>query len=51
MGCGNSSVEPQESIIAEPNSAVIEFGIVASEVKRTWPDVKKIDRLGEKTFA
>ncbi|CAF1133073.1 unnamed protein product [Adineta ricciae] len=51
MGCGTSSVEPQESIIAEPSPAIIEFGIVASEVKRTWPDIKKIDRLGEKTFA
>lgn len=51
MGCGSSSIEPQESIIAEPSPAIIEFAIIASEVKRTWPDIKKIDRLGEKTFA
>ncbi|UJR31533.1 hypothetical protein I4U23_019022 [Adineta vaga] len=51
MGCGSSSVASRKPSISEPSSAVTDFIVLARQVKQTWPDVKKIDSLGAKTFA
>ncbi|CAF3862222.1 unnamed protein product [Rotaria sp. Silwood1] len=48
MGCISSNPTPTTT---QSNLNVPSFAVVAQQVKQTWPDVKKIDRLGAKTFA
>ena len=45
MGCGNSKAT--SSVPTTENDMKVLMG----QVRQTWPDVKKIDRLGTKTFA
>ncbi|CAF3371378.1 unnamed protein product [Rotaria socialis] len=48
MGCMSSSAASRPVI---PSSIPGDFTVIAQQVKQTWPDVKKINKLGEKTFA
>ncbi|CAF3399891.1 unnamed protein product, partial [Rotaria sp. Silwood2] len=48
MGCGSSNAT---STTTPSNLQVPDFAVVAQQIKQTWPDVKKIDKLGEKIFA
>ncbi|CAF1220420.1 unnamed protein product [Rotaria sordida] len=48
MGCISSNPSPTT---IPSNSNIPNFTLVAQQVKQTWPDVKKIDRLGAKIFA
>jgi hypothetical protein len=46
MGCKiSSSTSPKSA------SHITDFAVIARQVKQTWPDVQKIDKLGAKTFA
>jgi hypothetical protein len=53
MGCGSSAATPTtaSSISALTPATITDFAVHARQVKQTWPDVKKINKLGAKTFA
>lgn len=48
MGCGSSKAVSVASPASTTNTSTT---IAIQQVKQTWPDVKKIDKLAEKTFA
>jgi len=50
MGCATST-KTQTETTAESTSNITNFAVTARQVKQTWPDVQKINRLGAKTFA
>jgi len=52
MGCGSSDATSTTTpSTITTNSNTTDFEVIVQQVKQTWPDVKKIDKLGGKTFA
>jgi len=45
MGCESSTTA------STTTSNITDFTVIARQVKQTWPDVQKINKLGAKTFA
>jgi len=54
MGCETSTAtSPTITTPSVPASTsnITDFAVIARQVKQTWPDVQKINKLGAKTFA
>ncbi len=51
MGCETSTTASPAVINAPATSTITDFTVVAQHVKQTWPDIRKINNLGAKTFA
>jgi len=49
MGCESSTTA--STTTSAPTSNITDFAVIARQVKQTWPDVQKINKLGAKTFA
>jgi hypothetical protein len=50
MGCESSNTA-SPTVPTAPTTTITDFTVVARQVKQTWPDIQKINKLGAKTFA
>ena len=46
MGCQSSTTKS-----TTPSLPSMDFSVITQQVKQTWPDVQKINKLRAKTFA
>lgn len=55
MGCGSSDTASPVLVDTTSTAATAtittNFTVLAQQVKQTWPDIRKVDKLGAKVFA